>query len=68
MEKLHIFLTNNGTVILGMLLGLMVGFAHWYYFGCYWGTYPLSSECWVNCSFGIIVGGFISCLLRTKKI
>lgn len=66
MKDILTFIVNNKIVIIGLLLGLTLGFIHWYYFACYWGTYPLSSECWVNCSYGTITGGFIASLIDNK--
>jgi len=66
MKEILEFFTNNKIILIGILLGLAIGFIYWYYFACYWGTYPLSSECWVNCSYGAILGGFISSLIDKK--
>lgn len=46
---MKLFLKQNRKVLLGMLVAVALGYIHWYYWGCYWGTYPMSSECWVNC-------------------
>ena len=66
MRNILIFIANNKAVIIGLLLGLVLGYIHWYYFACYWGTYPLSAECWVNCSYGAITGGFVASLINDR--
>jgi len=63
MDRLILFFRTNSIVLVGMIVGVIMGFLHWSYFGCYWGTYPLSAECWVNCCYGAIFGGFIFSLL-----
>lgn len=64
MKQLLGFISNNKIILIGMLLGLVTGYLYWYYFSCYWGTYPLSAECWVNCSYGTLLGGFIASLIQ----
>lgn len=66
MRDLIAFISNNKIVLIGIFLGLILGYIHWYYFACYWGTYPLSSECWVNCSFGAVLGGFMTSLIERR--
>lgn len=66
MRDILTFIVNNKVVLIGLLVGLAAGFIHWYYFACYWGTYPLSSECWVNCCYGTILGGFIATLIKKE--
>ncbi len=55
----HSFFTQNRHVLLGLFSGLVLGYAYWSCFGIYWGTYPLSSEWWVNCAFGGLFGGLV---------
>lgn len=67
MGNFTLFISNNKFATLGMILGLTLGYLHWYHVGCYWGTYPLSSECWVNCVAGLLFGGFIGSLCAKDK-
>ncbi|MBB4037541.1 ABC-type polysaccharide transport system permease subunit [Dysgonomonas hofstadii] len=64
MKQVISFISNNKSILAGMLLGLVFGYLYWYYFSCYWGTYPLSAECWVNCGYGTLLGGFIVSLIQ----
>ena len=57
---------NKGTLI-GMITGLIIAYLYWKEFGIYWGTYPLSSECWVNCTYGCLFGGLLGRLLFNKN-
>lgn len=66
MKNIFTILSNNGIVLIGMLLGLIAGYLYWHYIACYWGVYPLSAECWVNCSYGVLTGGFLTCLIKGK--
>jgi hypothetical protein len=62
------FLRINYKPMAGLLAGSLVGYLHWYYFGMQWGTAPLSSECWVNCIYGSLFGGLITCLIAGKPV
>lgn len=64
MKILSRFVNNNWFVLLGMIIGFMIGYIHWFYFGCYWGTYPMSSELWANFIFGTLSGGFFASLIK----
>lgn len=66
MKILSRFVTNNWFVLLGMIVGFMIGYIHWFYFGCYWGTYPMSSNIWVNLLSGMIFGGFVASLIEEE--
>ncbi|MDR1407226.1 MAG: hypothetical protein LBJ23_04155 [Tannerella sp.] len=61
--KLLLFIQLNHEVLAGMILGAIAGYFYWTRFGMMWGTYPLSSECWVNCTYGCLFGGFIANLI-----
>ncbi|MDR0427485.1 MAG: hypothetical protein LBH12_02655 [Dysgonamonadaceae bacterium] len=62
MKSLLRFIRTNKRTLAGMVLGTILAYFYWKYFGIRWGTYPLSSECWVNCVYGSLFGGFIACL------
>ena len=66
--KLYLFMCNNKWVILCMILGNVLAYFLWSNFGIYWGTYPLSSECWVNCLYGCLGGGLVGCLLSKNEM
>jgi len=61
-----VFISNNKTVLIGILLGIVAGFIYWYCIGCYMGLYPLSAEWWVDMSIGGLLGGFIATLTDKK--
>ncbi|NDW17572.1 hypothetical protein D0T53_01410 [Dysgonomonas sp. 216] len=67
MSKFALFLNLNKYVLLGLVVGVVLGFLHWYFFGCYWGVYPMSSECWFNCTAGSLFGGFIFSLFDKRN-
>ena len=62
MKTVLLVLRQNRKVFAGMIIGSILGYLYWYYFACYWGTYPMSSECWTNCLFGATIGGFMMSL------
>lgn len=68
MKPIMQFILQNKITLLGMLAGLIIAYFYWLNYGIYWGTYPLSSECWINCVYGILVGGFLSSLLTRQII
>lgn len=65
-EAITTFVYSNRTALKVFLAGSVIGYIYWYYFGCYWGTYPLSSEWWVNCIYGGIVANIIMNLKRNN--
>lgn len=66
--KLLLFIHKNKIVILSMVTGTLIAYFYWFYFGIYWGTYPLSSECWVNCVYGGLLGGLLGALFPKNKM
>jgi len=66
MKKVFTLISNNRITLIGIICGLVIGYLYWHYFACYWGTYPLSAECWVNCAYGALAGGFFTCLVKEK--
>ncbi|MDR1500832.1 MAG: hypothetical protein LBT43_00060 [Prevotella sp.] len=62
-----LFIRINIIPLSGICLGALLGYLHWFYWGCYWGTYPLSSECWVNCAYGGLFVGYIVIGLFRKR-
>ena len=65
--KRYSFIYNNKWIIFCMLIGTILAYFFWLEFGVYWGTYPLSSECWVNCLYGCLMGGMVGSFLSNKK-
>jgi hypothetical protein len=59
---IFLFLRINYEILAGMILGCIAGYFYWEWFGIMWGNYSLSSECWVNCLYGSLFGGFIASL------
>lgn len=68
MDALKNFYLNNKKIIIAVLLGCIIGNFYWYFIGCFWGTYPLSSEWWFNTLGGGILSGFILCLFEKRII
>jgi len=68
MKSFITFLKTNAGVLVGITLGIIAGYLYWYHFGCQWGTYPLSAECWINCTYGGIFGGYLACLIRNPIV
>lgn len=56
------FVRQNGRILGGMFIGLVLGYLFWLYVGIYSGSYPLSAEPWVNLIYGCLIGGFVSSL------
>ena len=67
-RRLIEFIIKNRISLIAMLSGGILGYIHWYHYGCYWGSYPFSSEFWVNCCYGSLFAGFISCLVQENGI
>lgn len=61
------FLRNNKYTVLGMVIGTVAAYFYWNNIGIFWGTYPLSSECWVNCIYGALFGALIGCLFSETR-
>lgn len=62
LKKLFKFTTLNKTTLAGMVVGTFLGYLCWWNFGIYWGSYPLSSEWWVICIYGSLLGGLVGSL------
>jgi hypothetical protein len=65
--KMVISLLKKHMVVVGVISGAIIAYCYWLHFGIYWGTYPLSSECWVNCIYGCLIGGLAGCIISEKK-
>lgn len=64
MKQILKFVYNNKAALIGVVVGVIVGYLYWANISCYWGSYPMAAECWVNCSLGGIFGGLLACLLH----
>ncbi|KKB53069.1 hypothetical protein HMPREF1212_01231 [Parabacteroides sp. HGS0025] len=67
-EQIVFFIRINKKVLIGMLTGAIIAYLYWLNYSIYWGTYPLSSECWVNCIYGFLFGGLIGSLFQDNEI
>jgi len=67
-EQIVSFIRINKKVLIGMLTGAIIAYLYWLNYSIYWGTYPLSSECWVNCIYGFLFGGLIGSLFQDNEI
>lgn len=67
-EQIVSFIRINKKVLIGILTGAIIAYLYWLNYSIYWGTYPLSSECWVNCIYGFLFGGLIGSLFQDNEI
>lgn len=58
------FIKQNSIILLCAIAGNIMGYYYWDTFGIYYGTLPLSSECWVNCIYGTLFGGLLGTLIK----
>lgn len=65
-EFTHLFLRTNQYILISIACGILLGYLYWDNYGILWGGYPLSSECWVNCVYGGLIGGLIGSIFRKK--
>ncbi|SCD20420.1 putative membrane protein [Proteiniphilum saccharofermentans] len=63
-KQINLFFKLNWFVFVCVLSGIIIGYIYWYYWGIYYGTLPLSSVCWVNCTYGGLIGGFLGSLIK----
>lgn len=63
MKNIILFFKNNIIILISILLGVLAGYVYWFNWGIYYGTLPLSSECWVNCTYGGLLGGVAGSLV-----
>lgn len=64
MKAIFIFLKENLITFLGMIAGMVAGYFYWYHYGIYDGTFGFSSEMWVSCVYGLLLGGFVGSLVK----
>ncbi len=64
MKRADSFIERNIFVLIFMLAGIILGYVYWVNWGMYCGTLPLSSECWVNCTYGGLMGGFVGSYIK----
>lgn len=63
MKRLNLFVRENGVVLISIGIGVLLGYVYWLHWGIYYGTLPLSSVCWVNCTYGGLFGGMVGSFL-----
>lgn len=66
MKRTDTILKRNLFILAFILSGIVVGYIYWVNWGIYYGTLPLSSECWVNCTYGGIFGGLVASLIKSS--
>ncbi|HHV85525.1 MAG TPA: hypothetical protein GXX42_06895 [Petrimonas sp.] len=59
MKRAYAFLKENLFALLFTVSGIIIAYIYWVNWGMYYGTLPLSSECWVNCTYGGLIGGLL---------
>jgi len=62
LKKIFKSIILNRITLAGMVIGTVLGYLYWWNFGIYWGSYPLSSEWWVICIYGCLLGGLVGSL------
>lgn len=67
MKLIISFIKINRYALLGIMLGGLSGYLYWRHFGIFWGSGFYSAECWVNCTYGCLFGGFLASLIFGKK-
>lgn len=68
MKRLSLFVRNNSIVLICTVIGVSLGYAYWLNWGIYYGTFPLSSVCWVNCTYGGLFGGLVGSFLNPRRV
>ncbi|MCE5206396.1 MAG: hypothetical protein LLF80_09880 [Porphyromonadaceae bacterium] len=66
MKQFISFIKRNLFVLIFVFSGIIIGYIYWFNWGMYYGTLPLSSECWVNCTYGGIFGGLAGSLIKSS--
>lgn len=72
MQKIIGIFRRNWISVLGIALGVLVGYLYWFYVGCLDGTCPINASPMLNILRGGILGGllfsfFNSLLLQRKE-
>jgi hypothetical protein len=52
------------SIVIGMVIGALAGFANYKFIGCATGACPLSSNPWVATLFGMVLGGLLGASFR----
>lgn len=66
MKQVTPFLKKNLLVLIFIFSGIVIGYIYWFNWGMYYGTLPLSSENWVNCTYGGFFGGFVGSVIKSR--
>lgn len=68
MKKIRQFIQAYRTSAILFAAGFGLGYAYWYCLGCYWGSYPMSAEWWVNCIYGGIFANILADIFRHLRV
>lgn len=66
-EKFLSFLKKNRLVFLGVVLGLIGGYAYYFFIGCDTKTCPITANPYISSLYGAVVGGLIFESINRKK-
>jgi len=61
------FLLTNLLSFIGLAIGLVAGYAYWYYIGCHSGTCAITSNPKNSTLYGGMMGGLIFSLFKKEK-
>ena len=66
-KKMHFFNQNWKKVALFGLIGLGLGYAYYYFIGCYNGTCAISGNPYLSSGYGLGAGVFMAWELKKKE-
>jgi len=55
------------SIVIGIVIGALAGFANYRFIGCATGTCPLNSNPWIATIYGMVLGGLIGGSFRTSQ-
>jgi hypothetical protein len=55
------------SIVIGIVIGALAGFANYKFIGCSTGTCPLNSNPWIATIYGMVLGGLIGGSFHTGQ-
>lgn len=62
------FLKKNKLGLIGIVVGMVAGYAYYYYIGCSSGTCPITSNPYISIIYGAILGYLTFDLFKKKEV
>ncbi len=62
------FLRKNRLGLIGIVVGMLAGYAYYYYIGCQSGTCPITSNPYISIIYGAILGYLTFDLFKKKEV